>query len=111
MKRIIAVIAIVLMMFGMAYAGAIQQGTITASTTATGITSPNENAKRALLTVEGGSVYIGLYSSPSITSGHLLYAGDVMVLDNYHDISTFKAILTSAGSASTTTYVRYTLFD
>ena len=111
MKKIIAAILIILVSATLAWAGAIQQGTITASTTATGITSPNENAKRALITCEGGSIYFGLYSDPTITTGHLLYVGDALVLDNYHDISRFKGILTSAGSTSTTTYIRYTLFD
>ena len=113
MKRLIAAFGIIVLLCApfAVYAGAIAQGTITASTTATGITSPDTDAKRAMITCEGGSVYFGLYSNPTITTGHLLYVGDVLILDNYHDIARFRGILTSAGSASTTTYIRYTLFD
>lgn len=112
MKKILCIIvALAMIASGIAYAGAIAQGTITASTTATGITSPDTDAKRAMFTCEGGSVYFGIYTTPTITTGHLLYVGDVLFLDNYRDIAAVKFILTSAGSASTTTYVRYTLFD
>ncbi len=111
MKKLISAISAALLIAGIAYAGAIGSGTITASTTAQGITSPSEDSHKALITIEGGNVYVGMYSTPTLTAGHLLYAGDVLILDNYHDIVNFKAILTSAGSTSTTTYVRYTLFD
>jgi hypothetical protein len=110
MKKILFIIAVILLA-AIAYAGAIQQGTITASTVAQTIPSPSQDARRALITCEGGNVYFSLYSAPTQTTGHLMYVGDIYFLDNYHDIANLKVILTSAGSASTTTYVRWTLFN
>lgn len=105
MKRFLCTIAIILMLAGLAYAGAISDGDIKVSSTATGISSPDAGSKRALITVSGDTIRYSFKTSPTVGNGHLMYDGDSLLLDNYRDISAIKFIGTGTSS------IHYTIFD
>lgn len=85
--------------------------TLTVGAAAMGITSTlvdrpsttngqSRTAEYALLTVETNSIrYRTDGTAPTAAVGHLLVAGDVLVLDNLDDIRRFKAIQVSAGAS------------
>lgn len=111
MKRLIISLMVLLMLAGVAYAGAVYDNTITVSTTAQGFSaSVPESARKALATISGCDAYFSLRTAPTAYTGHKLYNGDSLLLDNYHDIKAFSVIITNACSATATT-LYYTIFD
>ena len=111
MKKVLCILAIVLVLAGTAYAGAIYDGSITASETAQGLSSSvPETAKKAMISVSGCDAYCSLITAATSSSGHKLLSGDMLILDNYRDIKAFRVITTSACSA-TPAKLYYSVFD
>lgn len=90
---------------------------ITVSTSAVGISTAkitrpsttlgqSRTAEYAVVTVETNNIrYRTDGTNPDSTTGHLLAAGDALLLDNYDDIRRFKAIRDTAAAADATIQV------
>lgn len=74
-------------------------------TVAEGATGPRKTPAWALVTVETNSIrYRTDGSDPTSTDGHLLTAGDALVLDHPRDVQKFKAIRVSSDATIQVTY-------
>jgi hypothetical protein len=109
MKRVIAILFILLFAVSIAYAGEpLTSGTITVTGTAQSVSVTNyPGVKSAIFTFEGDNVRVGFYSAPTDSTGHLFYPGDVLELNSAAEIAKFRVIHDSGASGAT---VEYTLF-
>lgn len=78
-------------------------------TAATIAPTTGEPANRAVVTVETAALrYTTDGTAPTTTDGHLLNAGDYVVVDGVSNVANFKAIRTTGSSATIQcTYERY----